>query len=226
MSLQDAMRKMGEGAASLVKNGYVVGLGSGSAVAAFVNALGVRMKEEGLKITAIPTSIQIELIAENLGFTLERYHRINDIDIVIDGADQIDSMFNMIKGGGGAHHREKVFIEASKKRVIVADESKYLKYLGRSVPMEVSIFARHFVWKRLETLGGKPRIRTLEKGYPYFTENGNIILDTEFGEIRDPPKLESQLQKIPGVVANGIFTMKIDVFFKAKNDGTVEKIER
>lgn len=226
MSLQDAMKKMGEAAASLVQNGNVVGLGSGSAVAAFVNALGERIKKEGLRITAIPTSMQIELIAENLAFTLERYHRINDIDIVVDGADQIDSKFNMIKGGGGAHHREKAFIEASKRRVIVADESKYLKYLTRSVPVEVSTFARHFVWKRLEGLGGTPKIRTLEKGYPYFTENGNIIIDTEFGEIHDPPKLESDLQKIPGIVANGIFTMRIDYFFKAKNDGTVEKISK
>lgn len=226
MSLQDAIRKMGEAAASLVKDNNLVGLGSGSAVAAFVNALEERIKREGLKITAIPTSMQIEIIAENSGFQLERYNRINDIDIVVDGADQIDSMFNMIKGGGGAHHREKVFIEAARKRVIVADESKYVKFLSRSVPIEVSTFARHFVRKRLEALGGRPKVRTLEKGYPYFTENGNMILDTEFGEIKTPPKLEADIHKIPGIVANGIFTMRIDHFFKAKADGRVEKISK
>lgn len=226
MSLQGAIKKMGEAAASLVQDNTLVGLGSGSAVASFVNALGQRIRREGLKITTIPTSMQIEMIAESTGLKLERYNRINDIDIVVDGADQIDSMFNMIKGGGGAHHREKVFIEAARKRVIVADESKYVKYLSRSVPVEVSTFARHFVSKRLGSLGGKPKVRTLEKGYPYFTENDNMILDTEFGEIHDPPRLEVDLHRIPGIVANGIFTMRIDHFFKAKADGRVEKISR
>lgn len=215
---------MGTNVASIVNDGSLIGLGSGSAVAAFVHALGLRISQEKLSISGIPSSIQIERIAKENGIKLETSSRMTDVEIVVDGADQIDSEFNMIKGGGGALFREKVLIESSKRRIIVADESKYSDRLTRTVPLEVTEYSRHFVADSVRALGGNPTMRSLEKGYPYFTQNGNMIFETDFGRIEDPRKLQLELLKIPGIIANGIFTMPIDSFFKAKNDGSVEEI--
>ena len=225
MSLEESVKKMGEMAAGFVKNDDIVGLGSGSAVAAFVNALGNRIKNEDLTVTGIPTSMQIELIAEKNEIILESPSKITEIDIVVDGADQIDQNYCMIKGGGGAHFREKIMIESSKKRMIVADESKYVNKITRSVPIEVTLFSKNSVEKSLKKMNGNPEVRTLNKGYPFFTQNGNLVLDTEFGTIDDPINLENELYRVPGIIANGIFSMKIHHFLKAKNDGIVEQID-
>ena len=224
MSLEESVKKMGKMAADFVKNDDIVGLGSGSAVAAFVNALGNRIKNEDLTVTGIPTSMQIELVAEKNEIILESPSKITEIDIVVDGADQIDQNYCMIKGGGGAHFREKIMIEASKKRIIVADESKYVNKITRSVPIEVTLFSKNSVEKSLKKMNGNPVVRTLNKGYPFFTQNGNLVLDTEFGTVEDPINLENELYRVPGIIANGIFSMKIHHFLKAKNDGTVEQI--
>ena len=124
MSKEDALKKMGEQAAQKITSGQLVGLGSGSAVAAFVNALGKRITDENLDVRVIPTSMQVEIIAQNNGIVLESPSLIPEIDVVVDGADEIDKNHIMIKGGGGAHYREKIMIDAADKSIIVADSSK------------------------------------------------------------------------------------------------------
>jgi ribose 5-phosphate isomerase A len=143
---------------------------------------------------------------------------------VFDGADQIDAKFNMIKGGGGALLREKILISAAKKVVIVADSTKFVQSFNRSVPIEVHPMARSVVSKKLSEIGGKPVLRTLDKGYPFVTENGNVILDIIFASIPDPKKMEVELKSIAGVMEVGLFTRRADVYYRAKSDGTFDTI--
>ena len=224
MSKEESIQKMGAIAAQKIKNEQLVGLGSGSAVSAFVNELGKRIKNENLKISGIPTSMQIELIAKSNGIILESTELIPKIDIVIDGADQIDKNNIMIKGGGGAHFREKIMIESAKQSIIVADSSKYVDVITWPVPLEVSEFSRPFVEEKIKSINGDPILRTLGKGYPFFTQNGNLVIDAHFGEISEPKVLEQSLLNIPGIIANGIFSMPIDTFLRANNDGTVDTL--
>tara|TARA_B100001750_G_scaffold104106_1_gene82363 strand:- start:6294 stop:6968 length:675 start_codon:yes stop_codon:yes gene_type:complete len=224
MSKEEAVKKMGENAAQQISNGQLVGLGSGSAVAAFVNALGQRIINENLEVRGIPTSMQVEIIAQKNGIILESPSLIPEIDIVVDGADEIDKNRIMIKGGGGAHYREKIMIEAADKSIIVADSSKYVDVITWPVPLEISEFSRFFVEEKIKALGGNPVIRTLNKGYPFFTQNGNLVIDAHFNQITDPLKLEQKLLNIPGIIANGIFSMKIDTFLRANDDGSVEVV--
>ncbi len=222
MSKEDALQKMGEQAAQKITSGQLVGLGSGSAVAAFVNALGKRITDENLDVRGIPTSMQVEIIAQNNGIVLESPSLIPEIDVVVDGADEIDKNHIMIKGGGGAHYREKIMIEAANHSIIVADSSKYVDVITWPVPLEVSEFSRFFVEEKIKSNGGNPVIRTLNKGYPFFTQNGNLVIDAHFNQITEPLKLEQLLLNIPGIIANGIFSMKIDTFLRANEDGSVE----
>ena len=224
MSKEDALKKMGEQAAQKITSGQLVGLGSGSAVAAFVNALGKRITDENLDVRGIPTSMQVEIIAQNNGIVLESPSLIPEIDVVVDGADEIDKNHIMIKGGGGAHYREKIMIEAADHSIIVADSSKYVDVITWPVPLEVSEFSRFFVEEKIKSNGGNPVIRTLNKGYPFFTQNGNLVIDAHFDQITEPLKLEQLLLNIPGIIANGIFSMKIDTFLRANEDGSVEVV--
>lgn len=222
MSKEEAIIKMGEQAAQKIQDNQFVGLGSGSAVAAFVNALGKRIEEEKIEVHGIPTSMQIEIIAQNNGIILESPSIIPKIDIVVDGADEIDKNYVMIKGGGGAHYREKIMIEAAKESIIVADSSKYVDVITWPVPLEITEFSRFFIEEQIKKHGGNPIIRTLNKGYPLFTQNGNLVIDAHFGKISEPKKLEQLLLNIPGIIENGIFSMKIDTFFRANEDGSVD----
>lgn len=205
-----------------VKGNAIVGLGSGSTVSVFVKALAKHVKDSNLDIKVIPTSLQIKLEAETLGFKIADETLIPSTDIVFDGADQIDARFNMIKGGGGALLREKVLIHASKETVILADESKYIDVLNRAVPIEVLPYARTYVFNRLKKMGAEPNVRSLDKGYPFITENGNLILDTNFGKINDAAKMEVELKSIAGVMEVGLFSKHANRYYKAKKDGTVD----
>jgi ribose 5-phosphate isomerase A len=200
----------------------VVGLGSGSTAAFIVRELA-GLKVEGMEF--VPTSLQIKIEAEKNGLGIADEIRIPEIDIVFDGADQIDKDFYMIKGGGGALLREKILISSAKKVVILADETKFVSQFSRSVPIEVHPMARSSAFKRLSELGGKPALRVLDKGYPFITENGNIVLDTTFPSIDRPPAKEIELKAIPGVMEVGIFTRKADVYYRAKHDGAFEQIK-
>jgi ribose 5-phosphate isomerase A len=172
----------------------------------------------------VTTSIQIKIEAEKVGLKIVDESSFADIDVVFDGADQIDSDFNMIKGGGGALLREKVLISAANKVVILADVTKFVKRLTQPIPIEIHKFARSLVMKRLKEVGGSPKLRTMEKGYPSVTENGNIVLDTSFSSLGNPRSKEIELKSIPGVLEVGIFT-RANIYYKAKNDGSFEIIQ-
>ena len=198
----------------------VVGLGSGSTVAGIVKEMSKSLDKITLEFIA--TSLQIKQEAEKNGLKIVDENRIPNIDIVIDGADQIDSKFYMIKGGGGALLKEKVLISAAKRVVIIADSNKFVNEFSSSIPIEVHPFARSIVWIKLQEAGGIPKLRTVEKGYPFITENGNIIYDTSFNMQYNVPANELNLKKIPGVVEVGLFTRRADVYYKAKSDGSFE----
>ena len=221
MTVDDAIKALSPQALKMVKNNYVIGLGSGRAATAIVRLLSVHLKKNRLSVKAIPTSLQIKMEAESGGISIIEPDQIDHVDLVFDGADQIDVKGNMIKGGGGALLREKILISMAKKVVIIADESKFVKQLDRSVPVEVHQFARNTATIQIRKHGGRPHMRLLERGYPYVTENGNIILDCEFGIISNPKELAAKIIGIPGVIEVGIFS-KPDVIYKAKENGKFE----
>lgn len=221
MTVDDALKALSPQALKMVKNNYVIGLGSGRAATAIVRLLSSYLKKNNLSVKAIPTSLQIKMEAERGGISIIEPDQIDHVDLVFDGADQIDTKGNMIKGGGGALLREKILISMAKKVVIIADESKFVKQLDRSVPIEVHQFARNTATIQIKKHGGKPHIRLLERGYPYVTENGNIILDCEFGTISNPKELAAKIIAIPGVIEVGIFS-KPDIIYKAKENGKFE----
>ena len=224
MTYDDAIKALSEDALKLVKNHQVIGLGSGRAATAFVKSLSAFIKKKKLNIRCIPTSLQIKLEAEKGKLHLMDTV-LDKIDIVFDGADQIDKGKNLIKGGGGALLRENILISAAKKVVIMADDSKFVTNFKRDVPVEVHPLARNTVTKSISKIGGKPGIRTLDRGYPFVTENGNIILDCNFGVIKKPKLLQENIKKISGVLEVGIFTRKPDIIYKAKSNGKFDVIK-
>ena len=219
MSYDNAIEALSNDALRLVKDNSVVGLGSGRAATALVKSLSSLIKVKKYKILGVPTSLQIKLIAEKGGIPLVESDQVNWIDVVFDGADQIDSQKNLIKGGGGALLRENILISAAKKVVIMADNTKFVKNFNRSVPVEVHPLARTTVTKSIQKLGGKIQLRSLDRGYPFITENGNVILDCNFGVIKNPKSLQQKIISLAGVMEVGIFTRKPDVIYKAKNNG-------
>ncbi len=180
----------------------IIGLGSGRAIAKIVNLLPSSVIE---RCKFICTSLQIKIEAEkkNLGVVDESL--IPFLDLVIDGADQIDSKFFMIKGGGGALFREKILYYSSKKTIIVGDVSKFVPCFSRAVPLEILPFGRTATIPFLDKLTGVPILRTLEKGYPYVTENGNLILDVMFNDYSNVLQLDTELKNIPGIIETGFF---------------------
>lgn len=221
-SVQEAIQKLAKDAVKLVDGSRIVGLGSGSSAAAIVRELGSLPNKSSIEF--FPTSLQIKIEAEKSSLRIADESRIPDIDIVFDGADQIDSNYNMIKGGGGALLREKMVMSCSKKVVIVAEETKYVQAFTRSVPIEIHPMARLLAQKRLAEMGAIANLRTLDKGYPFVTENGNLILETTFSSIPDPKKKEMELKNIPGVMEVGLFTRRADTYYKAKRDGSFQVI--
>lgn len=214
-SAKDAVKRF-------VTANQVVGLGSGSTMTILVRELANLPYKRSVEF--VTTSTQIKIEAEKVGLKIADESNFVDIDVVFDGADQIDSDFNMIKGGGGALLREKVLISAANKVVILADDTKFVKRLTQPVPIEIHKFARSFLLKRLREIGGSPKLRTMDKGYPYVTENGNIILDTSFNSIGNIRNKEIELKNIPGVLEVGLFT-RANIYYKAKNDGSFEIIQ-
>tara|TARA_B100000678_G_scaffold204292_1_gene172090 strand:- start:44 stop:718 length:675 start_codon:yes stop_codon:yes gene_type:complete len=223
LTYDDAIKALSNDALKLVKNHQTIGLGSGRAATAFVKSLSLFVKKKKLNVKCIPTSLQIKLEAEK--GKLHLMDTILDkIDIVFDGADQIDRGKNLIKGGGGALLRENILINAAKKVVIMADESKFVTNFNRNVPVEVHPLARSTVTKHISKIGGKSTIRTLDRGYPFITENGNIILDCNFGVIKKPKLLQEKIKKISGILEVGIFTRKPDIIYKARPNGKFDII--
>ena len=227
--VQEAKRKAALEAVKHVKDGFIVGLGSGSTAAFAIEALGERMKREKLRVMGIPTSYQAFLLAVECGIPITTLDEHPEINVTIDGADQITPELNLIKGMGAALAREKIVAAASKLNIIIADQQKKVKVLGennQSVPIEVLPFAISLVKRKIIAAGGKPVLREGKgKLGPVITDNGNAILDSYFGLIAKPGELDAKLKMIPGVVETGFFVGLTDIAYVG-SVGSVEKIER
>ncbi|PWR73843.1 ribose-5-phosphate isomerase RpiA [Methanospirillum lacunae] len=198
-------------AAEYVRDGMIVGLGTGSTVAFTMDRLAERIKG-GLRITGVPTSIQTAMKARERGIPLASLDDVSQIDLTIDGADQIDPSLMLIKGRGAAQVRERCVADASKRLIIVADSSKLCDQLSGPVPVEVIPFALGHVTRKLEQMGGVVVVRDgVKKDGPVLSDNGNIILDYHSGPIKDPQALESEINNIPGVVGCGIMAEFSDI---------------
>jgi ribose 5-phosphate isomerase A len=203
-------RKVGYEAAKLVNDGDVVGLGTGSTTHFFIEKLGNRIETEEINILGVPTSFQSFFFGRDSGIqmtTLEEH----DVDIAVDGADEVDPELNLIKGGGAAHTLEKIVDESAALFVVIVDETKMVSKLGSfPVPVEVIPQATRTVKQHLIEMEGLPVLRMAErKDGPVVTDNGNFIFDVKF-KIKNPKKLETELNTIPGVIENGIFSQIVD----------------
>ncbi|MET1028485.1 MAG: ribose-5-phosphate isomerase RpiA [Dongiaceae bacterium] len=195
---------VGEMAAEMIEPGMVIGLGTGSTVRHFANALGRRIKA-GLPVTAIATSRQSEMLAQQNNIRLTNFDRVSTLDICVDGADEVSPDFDMIKGGGGALLYEKIVAAAARRRVYMADSTKLVAKLGAfPLPVEVCQFGHQTVLAHLTQLAPGCGLR-LSAGQPIVTDAGNYIIDCRFGTIDDPQALNRRLQDIPGVVESGLF---------------------
>lgn len=213
-------KNTGYEAAKEVLDGQVVGLGTGSTTHYFIEKLGMRIEEEGLDIMGIPTSYQSFFLAKDWNIpvtTLEEH----DVDIAVDGADEVDPALNLIKGGGAAHTLEKIVDYSADRFIVIVDDSKMVKNLGAfPVPLEVIPTASRIVSRILEDMGAAVSIRMAErKDGPVITDNGNFVIDAEFGILNEPEELEIELNSIPGVVENGIFSGVVDQVFVGTPDG-------
>lgn len=229
-SVQRAKQNAALAAVKHVNDGFVVGLGSGSTAAFAIEELGQRIKKEGIKVLGIPTSYQAFLLAVECGIPITTLDEHSEVDLTIDGADQITPELNLIKGMGAAMAREKIVAGASRYNVIIADQQKKVKYLGEGgqvVPIEVLPFAISLVKRKLSGMDGKPLLREGKgKLGPTITDNGNAILDTAFGEIENPAELAIKIKMIPGVVETGLFVGLTDIVYVGLNDYTIERIEK
>ena len=222
MSYDNAIKALSIDALKLIRNDFVVGLGSGRAATALVKSLSNYVKSKNFDIKCVPTSMQIKLIAEKGGLSLIDIDQIDKLDIVFDGADQIDKNKFLIKGGGGALLKENILISAAKRVVIMADKSKFVKDFNKTIPVEIHPSSRKIITTKIIKISGKSTLRTLKRGYPFVTENGNLILDCDFGTIKNPKSLQEKISNMPGVLEVGIFTRKPDVIYKAKTNGKFE----
>ena len=197
-------QRSAEAACEYVKDGMIVGLGSGSTTEFAVKKIG-ELVRNGLSIRGIPTSDATKILAESEGIPLIDFSETMFIDLTIDGADEIDANLNMIKGGGAALLREKIVASASREEIIIVSSSKLVQQLGAfPLPVEVIPFGWQVVFNQLESLQGNPELR-LKQGQPSVTDQGNFIVDCHFRKIENPEQLEQHLNMIPGVVENGLF---------------------
>jgi ribose 5-phosphate isomerase A len=205
-----------------VKDGQIVGLGTGSTAACFIRLLGEQVKS-GLRIRGIPTSVRSGALAAGLGIPLTTLDECLEIDVTVDGADEVDAHLRLIKGGGGALLREKIVASATKQLVIIADESKRVPVLGKfPLPVEVIKFAQAVVAKKITTLGAQVELRRAADGTPYLTDENNYILDCHFGQIPDADGLARRLSDIPGVVEHGLFIGMASVVLVANGSEVAE----
>ena len=222
--MADDLEKEAAARASLrfVKDGQVVGLGTGSTAAYFIKLLGEQVRT-GLNIRGIPTSDRSRELALSLGIPLITLDDCQEIDVTVDGADEVDPQLRLIKGGGGALLREKIVASATRQMIVVADASKQVQKLGNfPLPVEVIKFAQALVAKRIAALGVEVQLRRDADGSPYVTDENNHILDCRFGEIRDPDDLARELSLMPGVVEHGLFIGMAKVALFARGREIVE----
>ena len=214
-----------------VKKGMILGIGSGSTVVYAVKKIAEINKTEDLNLKCIPSSFQSQQLIVKNGLTLVTLDQYPEIDLDIDGADEIDKELNLIKGGGGCLVQEKIVASSSKKLVIIADYRKNSKILGenwkRGVPIEVIPFGYVPVLKKLEKLGGKPVLRMAKaKAGPIVSDNGNFIIDVDFGLIENPSDINDKLLKIPGVVDTGLFIGMASKAYIGQKDSKVVILQK
>jgi ribose 5-phosphate isomerase A len=219
MTAADPVKQMkmavAQAAAARVQSNTIVGLGTGSTTALLIQCLGDRLKSGELtNIKGVPTSFQAAVLAKQNGIPLVTLDDVEEIDVAIDGADEVDPQKNLIKGGGAAHTREKVVDALAKQFIVVVDSSKLVDKLGSTfpVPLEVLPMAVAPVTRAVIKLGGKPELRMgVKKDGPVITDQGNMVLDVKFDSIPNPVEFEKTLNNIPGVVENGIFVNVADL---------------
>nr|CBH39145.1 ribose 5-phosphate isomerase [uncultured archaeon] len=204
--------KAAESASSLISDGMVVGLGTGSTAEIVIREIGNRIKTEEFEIFGVPTSLRTEMVAIECGIPITTLSEHPSLDICIDGADQVDSELNLIKGGWGSHTREKIVSYAAKKLVICVEEEKIMEQLTKPVPLEVLPYAVKIVEKQVKKLGGEPALRSegTRGGYSV-TEHGNLVIDADFGVIHNPEEMSTALSSVVGSLEHGIFTNAAEV---------------
>ncbi|MDF2653423.1 MAG: rpiA [Paenibacillus sp.] len=219
----ESKRIAAEKAVEYINDGMVVGLGTGSTAYWALQKLGKKVMD-GLIIKAVATSINSENLAKELGIPLMSISEIEKIDITIDGADEVDDEWNLIKGGGGALLREKIVASFSKELIVVVDESKKVNRLGKfPLPVEIVKFGYEVTQKKLGKLGCVPKIRIVDNK-PFITDNGNYIADCDFGSIDQPNDLHTAINMIPGVVDNGLFIKIATKVIVGYQDGSIVEL--
>jgi len=227
--VEGAKRKAVLKALQPIKNGWTIGLGSGSTMAYAVAELARVSKARRLEVSVVPTSHQIENLAISHGLRILSMNGAFTIDYTIDGADQVQfPSLNLIKGGGGALLREKIVDSAARKLAIVVDETKLSKHLGgkQQVPLEVLPFAHKSIQIQVTRMGGRAKLREgAGKIGPVVTDNGNFLLDADFGRIENPARLQRRLKAIPGLIETGLFLNMADVVYVGRQTGEVELLQ-
>ncbi len=223
-----AKRRAAEAAAQHIKSGTVIGLGTGSTAKHLIQIVGSYLSAGRLTdIQGVPTSIQTSADAKEAGIPLTTLDDHPELTLSIDGADLIDGNLNALKGGGGALLREKIVASASKTYILIADERKMVEKLGTGFPLPIEVlpFSAAPVADRVRKLGASTELRMDEKIGPAVTDNGNYIIDADFGAIDDPIKLEMGLKMIPGILETGLFLGYADLAYIGTRNG-VKKLER
>jgi len=207
-------------AVKYIRDNDIVGLGTGS-TAYYAIVEVAELVKNGLKIKGVPTSEHTAALATSLGIELLDMDEVEYIDVTIDGADEFDEHLNLIKGGGGAHFREKIVASLSKKEIIIADAAKKVDRLGAfKVPVEIVPMALNYVLKQMAKLNGTGLVR-MKEGSAFITDNHNIIVDADFGLISDPAKLSDELNQIEGILAHGLFVNLAALVIMGKEGETV-----
>jgi len=217
----DHLAALGHYALRFAKPGDVIGLGTGRAATAFINALGASL----IQVRGIPTSQASEELGRSLGIEIASLADTPKIDTDFDGADEVDPRLNLIKGYGGALVREKIVAAASRRFIVLVGEEKLVKRLGTrgSLPVEVVPFALPVAMRRVAALGLKPKVRQKD-GADFVSDNGNLILDCGVKEIRNPARLDRELREIPGVVGTGLFVAMASLVLVARNNGKIDAL--
>jgi len=208
-----------------VKNGMTLGLGTGSTAYWAIQGIG-DLVQQGLAVRAVATSVQSDALARERGIPMVPFADIDHIDLTIDGADEVDEQLNLIKGGGGALLREKIVAAATGFYIIIVDESKLVRQLGKfPLPVEVAPFGWELTERRLKALGCTPKMRMAD-GKPFLTDNSHYILDCSFGTISDPALVHQQVSAITGVMEDGFFNGMADVVVVGSASGETRVIKK
>jgi ribose 5-phosphate isomerase A len=222
MTQDEAKRMAARRALEFVEDGMLLGLGSGTTSAMFIQELGARVKQ-GLRVRGIATSVASQQLAESLSIPITTFEESPVLDLAVDGADEVGPGLSLIKGGGGALLREKIVASAARKFIVIADSTKVVHQLGRfPLPVEVIKMALPIVSRKLDALGLNPKLRHHPDGSKYITDEGNYILDCACGGITNTAKTAANIRGIPGVVEHGLFLGMASMALIASDRGVMK----